>query len=118
RLYAGLVKILERFHEDWTEGKIDASRVYFVRYDRMMAEFEVVVDEMCRFLGHELTPELAAQVDELAAKQRAYKSEHRYDLAKYGLTEEKIRKDCAFLYHTFLPPLEQKPERAEVALPG
>lgn len=118
RLYAGLVKILQRFHEDWTAGRIDASRVYFVRYDRMMREFETVVEEMCAFLGHELTPELAAKVEKIAAKQRAYKSEHKYDLAKYGLTEEQIRKDCAFLYETFLPPLESAPPAAEVAVSG
>ncbi len=105
RLYAGLVKIMERFHDDWTAGRIDKSRVYFVRYDRMMSEFETVVDEMCAFLGHEMTPELKTKVNEIADKQRAYKSGHKYDLSKYGLTEEQIRSDCAFLYETFLPPL-------------
>lgn len=105
RLYNGQVKILERFHDDWVNGRIDRSRVYFVRYDRMMAEFENVVSEMCAFLGHPLTPELAAQVQKIGAKQRAYKSEHKYDLSKYGLTEEQIRRDCHFLYETFLPPL-------------
>jgi len=105
RLYNGQIKILERFHDDWTHGRIDQSRVYFVRYDRMMADFETVVDEMCTFLGHPMTPELEATVDAIGKKQRSYKSEHKYDLAKYGLTEEQIRKDCAFLYDTFLPPL-------------
>lgn len=105
RLYWGLVRIMQRFHEDWTQGRIDKSRVYFVRYDRMMTEFEVVVDEMCAFLGHEMTPELQATVDKIATKQRSYQSGHKYDLTKYGITEEQIRRDCAFLYETFLPPL-------------
>jgi hypothetical protein len=106
RLYWGQIKILERFHDDWTHGRIDKSRVYFVRYDRMMAEFETVVAEMCAFLDHPLTPELKATADALGQKQRAYKSEHKYNLGKYGLTEEQIRKDCAFFYDTFLPPLQ------------
>ena len=46
-----------------------------------------------------------ASLDAIGEKQRSYKSEHKYDLGKYGLTEEQIRKDCAFLYETFLPPL-------------
>jgi hypothetical protein len=71
----------------------------------MMADFETVVDEMCAFLGHPLTPDLKATVSAIGEKQRSYKSEHKYDLGKYGLTEEQIRKDCAFLYETFLPPL-------------
>jgi hypothetical protein len=105
RLYRGQIKILERFHDDWIHGRIDQSRVYFVRYDRMMADFETVVAEMCTFLGHPLTPELEATVNAIGTKQRSYKSEHKYDLEKYGLTEEQIRADCAFLYETFLPPL-------------
>lgn len=105
RLYVALVKILERFHEEWTQGLIDKDRVYFVRYDRMMDDFETVVAEMCEFLGHDLTPALQAEAARIGAKQRAYKSEHKYDLTKYGLTEERIRSDCKFLYDTFMPPL-------------
>jgi omega-hydroxy-beta-dihydromenaquinone-9 sulfotransferase len=105
RLYVALVKILERFHEEWMQGKIDKNRIYFVRYDRMMDDFENVVSEMCAFLEHPLTPELEAEVRKIGEKQRSYKSEHKYDLTKYGLTEEQIRNDCKFLYDTFLPPL-------------
>jgi len=104
RMYAGLIILLKRFHEDWTSGAIDKSRVYIVRYDRMMLDLENVMDEMCAFLKHEMTPELRAVVKAQAEKQRAYESEHKYKLDKYGLTEEQIRKDCAFFYDTFLPP--------------
>ena len=83
-----------------------SSRVFIVRYDRMMADFEGVMDEMCRFLGHEMTPALRATIDKRGEKQRKYESEHRYDLEKFGLTEEQIRRDCAFFYDTFLPPLQ------------
>jgi len=64
---------------------------------------------MCVFLDHEMTPALRAKIEERGEKQRKYESEHKYDLAKFGLTEEQIRRDCAFFYDTFLPPL---------ALPG
>ena len=106
RLYAGLVMILRRFYEDWTAGNIDKSKVYIVRYDRMMAEFDTVMDEMCAFLGHAITPELRTTIDTLADEQRGYASGHKYKLEKYGLTEEQIRRDCAFFYDTFLPPLD------------
>jgi hypothetical protein len=71
----------------------------------MMMEFEAVMEELCGFLGHEMSPRLRASVKERADEQRSYKSEHRYDLAKFGLTEERIRRDCGFFYDTFLPPL-------------
>jgi hypothetical protein len=75
-----------------------------VRYDRMMLDFENVMEEMCTFLQHEMTPELRATVKKRADKQRKYESEHKYDLEKFGLTEEQIRKDCKFFYDEFLPP--------------
>jgi hypothetical protein len=105
RMYNAWVMLLKRFHEDWTSGAIDQRRVFVVRYDQMMVNFDGTMDAMCKFLGHEMTPDLATRIKKVADKQRAYKSEHKYDLAKYGLTEEQIRKDCKFFYDTFLPPL-------------
>jgi hypothetical protein len=104
RMYQAWILLLQKFHEDWTSGAIDKSRVYIVRYDRMMLDLENVMAEICTFLGQPMTPELALTVQKQAEKQRAYESEHKYNLAKYGLTEEQIRKDCAFFYDTFLPP--------------
>jgi len=105
RMYKAWVLLLQKFHEDWTTGVIDKKRVFIVRYDRMMMDFEGMMDEMCTFLGHEMTPALRATIAKKGEKQRKYESEHKYDLAKYGLTEEQIRKDCAFFYDTFLPPI-------------
>jgi hypothetical protein len=31
-------------------------------------------------------------------------SEHKHDLEELGLTEDQVRRDCAFLYDTFLAP--------------
>jgi hypothetical protein len=98
--------LFQRFHDDWTSGAIDKSRVFIVRYDQMMSNFDGTMEHMCKFLGREMTPDLRGRIKKIADKQRSYKSEHRYNLEKYGLTEERIRKDCAFFYDTFLPPLE------------
>ena len=106
RMYKGLILLLERFHEEWQSGAIDRSRVFIVRYDRMMADFEGLMDEMCKFLGHEMTAKLQDTVHKRGEKQRKYESEHKYDLEKYGLTEEQVRRDFAFFYETFLPPME------------
>jgi hypothetical protein len=105
RMYKAWILLLQKFHEDWTTGVIDKKRVFIVRYDRMMADFEGLMDEMCTFLGHEMTPALRATVHKRGEKQRSYESEHKYDLEKFGLTEAQIRRDCAFFYETFLPPM-------------
>ena len=81
----------------------------------MMMDFEGLMEEMCRFLGHEMTPELRATVHKRGEKQRSYESEHRYGLEKYGLTEAQIRRDCAFFYDTFLPPLQVRGSAAKGA---
>ncbi|RME29047.1 MAG: hypothetical protein D6798_01055 [Deltaproteobacteria bacterium] len=105
RLYAGFVLLLQRFHEDYTSGRIPKENVYVCRYDRMMKEFDVVMGEMLPWLGHEPDEALKQTIAERAEKQRAYKSKHKYDLAKFNLDEERIRRDCKFFYDTFLPPL-------------
>jgi omega-hydroxy-beta-dihydromenaquinone-9 sulfotransferase len=112
RLYIGWILLLQRFHDDWVSGKIDRERVYVVRYDRMMQNLENVMDEMCAFLDHPMTPELRATVEATAREQRSYKSEHRYDLAKFGLSEAQIRRDCAFYYETFLSDDASMPSAA------
>ncbi len=103
RLYAGFVLLLKRFHEDWESGAIPRESVYVVRYDRMMAEFDTVMDEMLPFLGHEPDEKLKADIRKLADKQRSYKSKHKYDLERFNLDADRILKDCAFFYETFLP---------------
>ena len=104
RLYAGLVQILQRFHEDWTSGRIPKDRVRIVRFDRMMSDFEGEMTDIAKFLDWAPTDAQWAEIRRVAAEQRAYKSPHAYDLARFGLDEARIRKDCAFVYDTFLTP--------------
>jgi omega-hydroxy-beta-dihydromenaquinone-9 sulfotransferase len=73
------------------------------------------MDDMCKFLGHEMTPKLRETVAKRGEKQRKYESEHKYDLAKYGLNEEQVRRDFAFFYDAFLPPMEFLVRAAETA---
>lgn len=108
RVYAAIVELMRRFHTDWTSGAIPHDRVLIVRFDRLMSEFEPMMDEICRFCELDMSAEQKDAVAKRGAKQRAYKSEHGYDLAKYGLTEEQIRTDCQFFYDTFLPPLQKQ----------
>jgi omega-hydroxy-beta-dihydromenaquinone-9 sulfotransferase len=115
RMYRAWILLLSKFHEDWSSGAIDKTRVLIVRYDRMMTDFENVMAEICVFLAHEMTPDLRALVTKRAEKQRKYESAHHYDLARFGLDEATIRRDCAFFYDTFLPPLgERGTDRAPI----
>lgn len=105
RLYTGLVELQDRFTQDWKSGAIPHDRVFIVSYDRMMSDFEGLMADMHAFLGVEPTADQRAHIEEQGRKQRDYKSEHKYDLAKFGLDEARIRRDCADFYQTFLPHL-------------
>ena len=70
--------------------------MFIVRYDRMMADFDGMMDELLAFVGHEPDQALRDSIAQQAEKQRAYKSGHAYDLSKFGLSEDRIRQDAGF----------------------
>jgi omega-hydroxy-beta-dihydromenaquinone-9 sulfotransferase len=102
RLYGGLVELFQRFHADYTSGRIPRDKVLVVTFPRLMADFDGLMHEILEFVDVKANPELEATIRKVADKQRAYKSKHAYDLERFGLDEAKIRRDCAFVYDTFL----------------
>ena len=104
RMYLAIVDLFRRFHADWASGRIDRSRVMVVSYDRMMQDFDGLMAEMIPFFGISPTEAQLAAIRRTADEQRAYKSKHSYNLQKYGLDAERIRRDCAFVYDTWLNP--------------
>jgi omega-hydroxy-beta-dihydromenaquinone-9 sulfotransferase len=102
RIYLALVDLFRRFHADWTSGRIDRTRVMVVSYDRMMRDFDGLMAEMIPFFGIEATAAQREAIRSTAEAQRAYTSKHTYNLEKYGLSAERIRRDCAFVYEAWL----------------
>ncbi|MEC7241797.1 MAG: sulfotransferase [Myxococcota bacterium] len=102
RLYQGLVDLYRGFHDDWTSERIDRDKVFLCPYPRLMGDYEALMTEMHTFLGEAPSEELAAQLKADAEAQRTRKSGHKYDLGKFGLDADRIRRDCAFVYETFL----------------
>jgi len=102
RLYQALVELQIRFHDDWVNDRIDKSRVGIVQFDRMMDDFDGLMDEILPFIEHIPSEDFLNNIKLTADKQRAYESKHKYDLSKFGITEEQIRRDCDVIYSTFL----------------
>ena len=67
----------------------------------MMSDFEGLMDDILEFTDHEASDDLLAKIKDTGEQQRNYTSKHKYDLEKFGLSEEKIRTDCAKIYDTF-----------------
>jgi omega-hydroxy-beta-dihydromenaquinone-9 sulfotransferase len=101
RLYSAFLDLSLRFHSHYTTGKIPADKFKVVTFGRLMQDFDNLMFEIVDFVGAERTPALEAAIREQAAKQKQFKSGHEYDLARFGLTEERIRKDYAPIYQTF-----------------
>jgi len=102
RIYRALVELQVRFHDDWVNGKIDKNRVAIVQFDRMMNDFDGLMDEILPFIDHKPSEDFIKDIKLTADKQRAYESKHKYDLSKFGITEEQIKNDCSDIYNTFL----------------
>ena len=102
RLYNALVELLNRFHYDWVNENIDKKNVYIVRYDEMMNNFESLMEEIMNFTGFAPSENLKEVIRLTSEKQKSYKSSHKYDLTKFGLTEKQIKTDCKKIYDTFL----------------
>ena len=102
RLYKALVELLLRFQSDWVNNRIDRSKVMIVRYDKMMSNFEELMNELLTFVDFSPSSELLKKIKMTEEEQRNYKSKHTYDLQKFGLDESRIRNDCSVIYETFL----------------
>jgi hypothetical protein len=111
RLYQGLVDLYRGFHDDWMAERIDRSRVFLCPYPRLMNDYDALMTELYAFLGEDVSEEMARSFREQGERQRDRRSEHKYDLAKFGLDADRIRRDCAFVYDTFLSPGAAQAER-------
>ena len=102
KLYTALVQLMVRFHEDWTNDNIDKSKVMIVDFNQMMNDFDILMENIIKFTGHEASEELLNEIKTTSDKQKKFKSKHKYNLDKFGLTEEQIKKDCKVIYETFI----------------
>jgi hypothetical protein len=102
RIYNGLLDLSLTFHENYTSGAISDKSIMIVRYDRMMQDFEGLMAQIMEFVEESPAEEIVQIIKETSAKQRAYKSRHKYNLEKFGLDEAQIRKDYKPIYESFL----------------
>ena len=73
-----------------------------VHFDRMMKDFDGLMSDIIDFTDSEMTDTLRSDIYKTAESQKSFISKHKYDLEKFGLTEQQIKHDCKFIYETFL----------------
>ena len=102
RLYNALKELMLRFHDDWISDRIDKERVMIVRFDRMMLDFNSLMSEIINFVGFNASKDFLEEIKQTDKNQKQFKSGHKYNLKKFGISEEKIKKDFEVIYTTFL----------------
>ena len=101
RLYAGLLDLSLRFQKAYVNHKIPHENIMIITYDRLMSDLETLMTEIFHFIDESPSEDLVKKIKSVAEKQRNYKSQHKYNLAKFDLSVEKIRSDYAPIYTTF-----------------
>jgi hypothetical protein len=66
-----------------------------------MNNFDGLMKNINQFLNHEPDSKMLQDISKTAKKQKEFKSKHKYDLDKFGLTEKKIKEDAKIIYDTF-----------------
>ena len=67
-----------------------------------MSDFDNLMFEILEFLKIENSSELKTVILETAEKQKTFKSGHKYNLEKFGLSDKQVKTDCEPIYNTFL----------------
>ena len=104
RLYRAFLDLSLRFQNDYVTVKCPG--IMIVHYHRMMQDFDGLMRDLLAFLEVKPSEEFLNTIRINAERQRQYKSEHKYDLSKFGLTEERILKDYEKIYKTFGIPVQ------------
>ena len=66
-----------------------------------MNDFENLMSEIIEFVDTDCSSETLEEIKLTSKNQKKYISNHKYNLERFNLTQEKIKKDCASVYETF-----------------
>ena len=111
-IYQASVYMYRKFDEIQRTDPVPEKNLRIVTYPSLLRDLEGTVEGLIEFLELEPAPAFFDKLKQQVEKQRSYQSEHKYSLDKYvrfGFTEERIRKDLAFVYDRYdveLPPRE------------
>jgi len=84
-----------RLEETYQKYK-DHPNFLFIEYSEMKNSFKPVMHKLIRHCGLAETDKLVEAISRQAKTQESYSSSHRYDLERFNLDEDSIRKDTPF----------------------
>lgn len=100
-LYQASCHWYSSYHELTVSGALKPEQHLVVPYPSLISDLEGTMRRIAEFTELDPAPGFWERVTAQAEKQRGRKSAHKYSLEKFGLTEERIRKDLAFVYDSY-----------------
>ncbi|MGB1277575.1 MAG: sulfotransferase, partial [Nannocystaceae bacterium] len=79
----------------------DSQQARFLTYPALVGALETTIQELYVWLDLEVGERWSQTLAREVAKAKAYKSTHSYDLATYGLTQERIYEDLQPIFERF-----------------
>lgn len=99
-VYQMMCLLYRRFHEQRAAGLIPERNLRVVSYRRLVRDFAGEMKDILDFIEVPAAP-WAPLIAQHAARQREHRSQHRYTLEQYGLSEERVRRDLAFVFQHY-----------------
>lgn len=99
-VYQMMCLLYRRFHEQCVSGAIPAKNLRIVSYRRLTRDFAVEITNILGFVGVPAEPWMP-RIAQHESRQREHRSQHRYTLERFGLSEQRIRHDLAFVFQHY-----------------
>ena len=103
RVAFSLIELMHRFDQNWRDGTIPKEKVLIVPYPMLKHQFEESMHGLLSFVQHDPSDKLKRTIREVSASQKDRKSQHRYQLSDFFLSETELREECAFFQHHWSP---------------
>lgn len=99
RRYQAAIALYRYFYDLRKNGEIPEDRVLVMPYPLLLSDLRGAFEKIVDFTGIAVSDELREIVSRQAAQQKDYRRRHEvYDLARFGLSRERISRDFAFVY--------------------
>lgn len=100
-LYQASCHMYRAFEDVRARGLIPEKNLRIVPYPQLTTDLESTMEELVDFIEVSPPAEFYDQLRFQAEKQKNRKSAHQYSLEKFGLTEDRIRRDLQFVYQGY-----------------
>ena len=90
-----------KMFDEIAEKKKDSPNFLLLTHKQLMTDFDNTFERIISFCDLKKDEKFAAALKAQSEKQKTFKTEHIYSLEQFGLTEEQVRRDFAFVFEKY-----------------